>query len=493
MTARKSGLPVKRLPDQVRGVVAFLRESAPRRPLSGWSLAADVVVAAAATAAVIAEVTLRTRSLDLPSNTIFTPATIEMAGVRKVIGYAALSNGQVIGILKNLPQNLPALPRPSVAVTLGIALTAAPLAVRRRYPVAAFAVIVGAIIATRGWIPPVTFATAVFAAYCAVVYSRFRQLALLTVLAGAIIVTTTFPNTMPRVTERYTAILVVIPTVAVGIGMREWRRRAGDSAERLRRARAEYEAATRRAVGLERARIASELHDVVTHNVSVMVVQTGAARQVLAISPDQAREALLAVEASGRTAMAELRHLLGLLCPSGEEAGPGEASAGAAALHPQPGLGQLSALLGRVSAAGLPVELSTTGTPRGLPPGLDLAAYRVVQEALTNVIRHAGPASASVRLDYRPGQLVIDVTDDGRGSGRSGPGGSGASGVPAGPGAGRGLIGLRERIALYGGDLDANPRPGGGWRVRARIPFYPTRASGPDDVPATADVPTAAT
>jgi signal transduction histidine kinase len=473
-------------------VADFLRESEPRRPLPGWSVAVDAAVAAAATAAAVAEVILRTRSIaSLPSDTIFTPATIDVSGVRRVIGYAALSNGQVVGVLKNLPQDLPPLPRPSLAVVLGIALTAAPLAVRRTYPVAAFAVIVGAIIATRGWAPPVTFATAIFAAYCAVVYSKFRQLALLTVLAGAIIVTTTFPNTMPRVTERYTAILVVIPTVAVGIGIREWCRRAGDSAERLRRARAEYEAATRRAVGLERARIASELHDVVTHNVSVMVVQAGAARKVLAISPDEAREALLAVEASGRTAMAELRHLLGLLCPSGAEAGPGEASAGNTALHPQPGLGQLAALLGRVSAAGLPVELRTAGTPCGLPPGLDLAAYRVVQEALTNVIKHAGQASASVRLDYLPGQLVIDVTDDGRGPDPRVPGGSGAPGVLTAPGSGRGLIGLRERITLYGGDLDANPRPGGGWRVRARIPYYATRAGGPEDVRATADLPAA--
>ena len=494
MTARKPGLSVHRLLDQVRGVVDFLRASEPRRPLSGWSLAVDVAVAAAATAAVIAEVIQRTRSLaPFPRNTIFMPATIEMAGVRRVIGYAALSNGQILGVVKDLPQDLPLLAGPSVTVMLGIALTAAPLAVRRKYPVAAFAVIVGAVIATRGWAPPVTFATAIFAAYCAVVYSKFRQLALLAVLAGAIIVTTTFPNTMPRVTERYTAILLVIPTVAVGIGIREWRRRAGDSAERLRRAQAEHDAATRRAVGLERARIASELHDVVTHNVSVMVVQTGAARKVLAISPDEAREALLAVEASGRTAMAELRHLLGLLCPSGEEGAPGEASTGDTALHPQPGLGQLSALLGRVSAAGLPVELSTIGTPCGLPPGLDLAAYRVVQEALTNVIKHAGQASASVRLDYRPGGLVIDVTDDGRGSDPSVPGGSGALGVPSSPGAGRGLIGLRERIALYGGDLDAGPRPGGGWLVRARIPFYATRAGGPDDVPAAADLHAAST
>ena len=135
--------------------------------------------------------------------------------------------------------------------------------------------------------------------------------------------TAAYPNTTPPVPARFTALLVLLPTVAVGMAIRVWRRRAGESAERLRLAQQEHEAQTRRAVALERARIASEMHDVVTHNVSVMVVQAGAARRVLDSSPGDAREALLAVEASGRTAMTELRHLLGLLAPSGEaEPGP---------------------------------------------------------------------------------------------------------------------------------------------------------------------------
>ena len=147
--------------------------------------------------------------------------------------------------------------------------------------------------------------------------------------------------------------------------MRTWRRRAGDSAERLRLAEAEHEAQTRRAVEAERTRIASELHDVVTHNVSVMVVQAGAARQVLDSSPEQAREALLAVEASGRTAMGELRHLLGLLAPAGDR-GPGEEEA---ALVPQPGLGQVRRWSTGSSAPGLPVELVTEGRAAGPAAG----------------------------------------------------------------------------------------------------------------------------
>ena len=177
-----------------------------------------------------------------------------------------------------------------------------------------------AVIATSGHTTSITFAAVICAAYSAVTYSPFRRAALLSVLAAAVIVTAAYPNTSPPVPERFGALLVLLPTVAVGIAIRVWRRRAGESAERLRLAQAGHEAETRRAVALERARIASEMHDVVTHNVSVMVVQAGAARRVLDSSPGDAREALLAVEASGRTAMTELRHLLGLLAPSGEVA-----------------------------------------------------------------------------------------------------------------------------------------------------------------------------
>ena len=334
----------------------------------------------------------------------------------------------------------------------------------------------------------------IFAAYCAAAYSPYRRLALAGVLAAAIVVTAAYPDTAPPVPARFGALLVLLPTVAVGNAIRTWRRRAGESAERLRLAQQEHEAETRRAVQEERARIASEMHDVVTHNVSVMVVQAGAARRVLDSSPGAAREALLAVEASGRTAMTELRNLLGLLAPSGEaEPGPDETTvpggtagapvpggAGDAALTPQPGVARIPALLARVREIGMPVELTVdapAGTSPALPPGIDLAAYRVVQEALTNVMKHAGPARTTVRLQYRPRDLLITVSDDGPPD--SAPAAAGpAVGEGAGPGSGsvsggRGLIGLRERIAVYGGELDAGPRPGGGWRLTARIPLEP--------------------
>ena len=376
------------------------------------------------------------------------------------------------------------LPTTTALIVLGIVLTTVPLAFRRRYPAASFGVIMAAVLATNGYTTTVTFAAVIFAAYSAVVYSRYRWLAVLGVAVVAVIVTAAFPDTTPPVPARFTALLILLPTVAVAIAMRTWRRRAGDSAERLLRAQAEHEAETHRAVEAERARIASELHDVVTHNVSVMVVQAGAARRVLGSSPGQAHgvdgvdgvqtavEALLAVEASGRTAMGELRHLLGLLAPSGEARGADDA-----VLVPQPDLGQVRSLVERVRAAGLPVELVITGA-RALPPGVDLAAYRVVQEALTNVIKHANQARSVVRIEYGPSELLIDVADDGRPSSAAAPGATGP-GRSQPPGAGgRGLIGLRERIALYGGDLDAGPRPGGGWRVRARIPIDPAGAIG---------------
>jgi signal transduction histidine kinase len=362
------------------------------------------------------------------------------------------------------------LPPVSPWVMLAVVLTTAPLAFRRTYPTSAFCVIMVAFIAATGHATAITVAAAIFAAYSAVAYGRYRRTTLFALLTGAAIITVAYPEFASQVPQQYTPLLVLLPTVALGNMMRMWRQRAGESAERLRLAQAAHEAETRRAVESERARIASELHDVVTHNVSVMVVQAGAARRVLGSSPGDAREALLAIEASGRTAMTELRHLLGLLAPAEPAASSGEPGTGGepgaagtddGALRPQPSLGNVPALVDNVRAAGLPVELSVTGRPRDLPQGPDLAGYRVVQEALTNVIKHADQAATAIRIEYRAHDLLVDVANE----------------APAAPGAGacggqgRGLIGLRERIAIYGGTLDAGPRPGAGWRVRATIPL----------------------
>jgi signal transduction histidine kinase len=456
-------------------VAALVRAAAARPVLGGTSYALDVCIAAAATiAAVVAAVGG------------YLPTATEI--VRPSPGSARAAAGKVFThlprparptVLHVTPPyfpgtHIPYLPGAHIAASLhlsavpslamlGVVLTTAPLAFRRTYPTSAFCVIVLAIIATSSYSTAVTIAAAVFAAYFAVVYSKNRPAALGCLAAGVAIATFDYPKIGPQIPGRLAPVLVLLVTVSLGYMMRMWQQRAGESAARLRQAEAEHLEVTRRAVEEERARIAAELHDVVTHNVSVMVVQAGAGRRVLDSSPGDAREALLAIEASGRTAMTELRHLLGLLAPS--SAPETDPSAGEAALRPQPGLDEVPALVARVRGAGVPVELSVQGTERGLAQGADLAAYRVVQEALTNVIRHADAARAKVRIEYRAHDLVIDVSNVAGGSGRS-----------AG-GSGRGLIGLRERIAIYGGSLEAGPRPGGGWRVRATIPLEPAPVS----------------
>jgi signal transduction histidine kinase len=230
-------------------------------------------------------------------------------------------------------------------------------------------------------------------------------------------------------------------------------RRAGlleERAERLERERGERE---RAAVVDERRRIARDLHDVVAHSVSVMTVQAGAARLLLAEQPERAREPLLAVEETGRQALGELRRLLGIL--RREQADT--------ALAPQPSLARLQELLDEARAAGLPVQLSLQGQTRPLPAGVDLAAYRIVQEALTNARKHAGPANAHVLVRYADEALELEVTDDGH---------TPANGDSSD---GHGLVGMRERAALYGGTLHAGPRAQGGYTVHALLPLEASR------------------
>jgi signal transduction histidine kinase len=371
-----------------------------------------------------------------------------------------------------------------------VALTTVPLALRRMFPLTAFWAIMAAIVAAyygdnNGTL--VTFLTVAFAPYSAVVHSRYRGAALLSMPLATVLVIALFADTAPPIPARATPLLIFIPIMIVGDAVHRWTRRAGDSGERLRQAQAEHEVATRRALALERARLASELHDVVTHNVSMMVVMAGAARRVLSADPAEATKALRAVESSGRTAMTELRHLLGLLSPpsvTADAGGPagqlsapldaGSSPRGAADLAPQPGLDELREMVDRVVTAGLPVELHITGTPRDLPPGLGLAVFRVVQEALTNVIKHAGKPQTEVRLNYESAALVVEVADNGRPIPAAVPAPD-ASGVSVPRGAGMGLLGLRERVALYGGELAAGPRPGGGWLVKARMPVEPAQ------------------
>jgi signal transduction histidine kinase len=225
------------------------------------------------------------------------------------------------------------------------------------------------------------------------------------------------------------------------------RGRADGSRRLVRQLERDREELARNAVAAERAHLARELHDVVTHSVSVVVIQAQGAQRVLTGHPEVAG-ALETIEAAGRTALTEMRRLLGLLRDTDEQP----------ARTPQPGLADLSRLTEQVRDAGLPVTLMITGTSSDLDSGLQLSAYRIVQEALTNALKYAGPAQATVVIDVRPDAVQITVNDDGAGT-------EGADGT------GRGLLGMRERVAVYGGSFDAGPRPDGpGFHVHAHLP-----------------------
>jgi signal transduction histidine kinase len=233
----------------------------------------------------------------------------------------------------------------------------------------------------------------------------------------------------------------------VGFALRGQRLQSTLLAHRAERLEREREREARLAVAEERGRIARELHDIVAHAISVIVVQAQAGQRVLEGEQASAREALGSIETTGRQALVEMRRLLGILSDEDREL----------ALTPRPSVAYLDVLAERVREAGLPVELRVEGDARPLPPGVDLSAYRIVQEALTNALRHAGPASAHVTLRYRSEEVELEITDDGRGAvdGREG---------------GHGLVGMRERAALVGGSVESGTNGGRGYTVRARLP-----------------------
>jgi signal transduction histidine kinase len=231
----------------------------------------------------------------------------------------------------------------------------------------------------------------------------------------------------------------------------------GELRGRAARVRHEQEIEKRRAIAEEQARIARELHDVMAHSMSVMVVQAAAAKDVFDTNPDQARESLRSIESTGRQALAEIRRVLDVVRP---------VDGSAADRSPQPGLSRVGELIDTVRAAGLSVVVRTVGAPFALPTGIDLSAYRIVQEALTNTLKHAEARTATVVLTYEPEQFVVGVSDDGRGGGTD---------RSSNDGLGQGLIGMRERVALYGGELVAGPSTGGGFQVRARFPLADAR------------------
>jgi signal transduction histidine kinase len=335
-----------------------------------------------------------------------------------------------------------------------IALVVVPLLGRRLFPFAAPAcvwLLAAGVSFVDGRLIPLTATASLAGIAAAFMLGNLRdavqaRLGLAIVVSGAAIVMYNDP-THSTGDLVFTPLLFAIGWIA-GFALRERAEQAEAAEMRAALAEREREAAARIAVAEERARIARELHDIVAHAVSVMVLQVGAVRHRLRDAPEEDREALDGVERTGRTALAEMRRLLGAMRREGDDV----------ALAPQPGLGNLGVLAKQVGSAGLPVRLHVDGEPRPLPRALDLSAYRIVQEGLTNALKHARASQADVTVRYSAGELYLEVRDDGNGPAPS-------------DGHGHGLVGIRERVKIYGGEMTADRASEGGFVLSTRLPL----------------------
>jgi signal transduction histidine kinase len=342
---------------------------------------------------------------------------------------------------------------PAVLAPLMIA-TVLPLLARRRWPFAAPAGVVlglAAISFVDGRVVPYVFVPFIAAMAASFLFGmlhdeRLAVAGLALVLAMPLVVAANDPQ--GDMGDVFFPMLAFAIFWGAGFAAGRKFAQATDAEERAALAEREREERALAAVADERARIARELHDLVGHSVSLMTVQAGAVRRLLTPEQQREREALEIVEQTGREALAEMRRLVGILRRPEE----------APALAPQPSLEYLDALVAKVRDAGLPVELRIEGDATELPPGIDLTAYRLVQEGLTNALKHAQATRADVLVRYGSGDVEIVVSDDGRGAG-------------SGDGGGHGLVGMRERVSVFGGDFDSGPRPGGGYALRARLPM----------------------
>ncbi|HEV2256488.1 MAG TPA: sensor histidine kinase [Streptosporangiaceae bacterium] len=343
------------------------------------------------------------------------------------------------------------VPHPTAALAL-VAVACLALAWRRRYPVTVLAVSTAAVTvySLLGYVNGAALIAPVIALYAvATQLSALRAIALGVVTVGALMAATAARNPFGQISGGG---YYLIPIMGVGVlfgGIALTNRRAYAASIRDR---AEQDA--RRQVDEERLRIARELHDVVAHTMATINVQAGVAAHVLPTQPEAVAEALQAIKSASKEGLRELRAILNVLRQA-DDTDP---------VQPAPGLAQLDALVEGARRAGLPITLAVSGEPFPLPAAVDLAAYRIVQESLTNVIRHAGPADAAVRLRYHRDEIAIDVTDTGHGP-SAGPGAVGGT-------AGHGQAGMRERAAAVGGTVQTGPRPGGGYQVTARLPVH---------------------
>jgi signal transduction histidine kinase len=343
-------------------------------------------------------------------------------------------------------------PRATAAVLL-VGITAS-VAIRRRWPLAVGAAVLlanGVLGLAVGYGTSIAHAAAwMCALYAIAVWTDTRGFL---VGLGVLLAANLLSSAGPGANLNDTLIFTWVPALAMVLvrgAVRGRELRADALAARAELLEREHALRAHEAVAEERARIARELHDLVAHNVSVMVVQAGAERH--ALGPEQAstREVLSSIEQAGRQALVEARRLLGMLRRKDD----------GSELEPQPSVEHIDVLVEQIERAGLPVTLAVEGERAPLPAGVDLCAYRIVQEGLTNALKHAGPAHAEVVLRYAPRALDVEVRDDGRGPARVN-----------GDGAGHGLIGMRERVALYGGALETGPRDGGGFAIHAHLPL----------------------
>ncbi len=338
------------------------------------------------------------------------------------------------------------------AGVLMLVLASAALVVRRTQPIPSFAVCWLGLFGATYFVPGFDNGSSAFVViYFLSLFSlgahtsgREVAVSVLLVLFGIVVFVAT-DSDGPAIGDAVFATVFVGGPWATGLALR-LRRELAVANERLR---VEQEEKTRRAVAQERSTIARELHDVVAHAISVTVLQSRGARRQLGRDEEQVRRALDAIEHTNTQALGDMRRLLAVL----------RDTEGDAATAPQPSLSRLDELLEDVRGSGLPVEVSTTGSNLDVPPGVDLSAYRIIQEALTNVLKHAGPATARVELTYGGDDLTLRVSDDGRS----------ASAVNGSHG--HGLLGIRERVAVVGGEVEAGPGPDGGFEVRARLPY----------------------
>jgi signal transduction histidine kinase len=376
------------------------------------------------------------------------------AGVALV---ALLASSTYVTSAPDLPTEL--------AATIIVAMCL-PLLVRRVWPVPVFAWDMAVAAATGWWAMQVVWSPALVVALYTVAVFRPRRDALVAalLLAGGVVVSCRhiFPSNWFVSAASLTA--VVVSATALGLYIRTRHDLLEQLRERAQRLERDRDQQVALAAAAERTRIAREMHDIVAHHLTVMVTLSDGAAAKAASSPDQAAEVMRTVSATGRLALTDTRRLLGVLRD--------DADADAAPLAPLPGLVGLDELIDRVRAAGLPVRYDVEGAPPALEPGVQLAVYRIVQEALTNTMKHGGAgARAAVRVGYRPGELCVEVADDGHADDRQG---TDRHARPSGRG--RGIVGMRERVVALGGQLHTGPRPEGGWLVSARIPTTEERS-----------------